>query len=58
MGDYSEIKNLLNSVHISDIFDEFPIVLVTVILEENQSKELILSIDLLRVFTGIGGYSR
>jgi len=54
---FRETKNLLNFGHISDIFDEFPVVLATVILEENQSKELILGTDLLRVFKGIGGYS-
>jgi len=57
MRDFGYIKDFLNSFHISDIFNEFPVVLVSVILEENQSKELILSIDLLRVFTGTGGYS-
>ena len=33
MGYYGEIKDLLNSLHISDIFDEFPVVLVTKIFE-------------------------
>ena len=37
MRDFGEIKNLLNSLHISDIFYEFPVVLVSVIFEENQS---------------------
>jgi hypothetical protein len=30
---FGEIKNLLNFGHISDIFDEFPVVLVTEIFE-------------------------
>jgi len=33
MGYYRESKNLLNSFHISDIFDEFPVVLITKIFE-------------------------
>jgi hypothetical protein len=33
MGYYGESKDLLNSLHISDIFDEFPVVLVTKIFE-------------------------
>ncbi len=33
MGYYAEIKDHLNSLHISDIFDEFPVVLVTKIFE-------------------------
>ena len=33
MGYYGEIKDHLNSLHISDIFDEFPVVLVTKIFE-------------------------
>jgi len=39
--------NLLNSIHISNIFDKFPIVLVTVILEENQDEKLVLGVDIL-----------
>ena len=31
-----EIKDLLNFLHVSDIFDEFPIMLVPVILEKNK----------------------
>ena len=30
---YGDIKDRLNSLHISDIFDEFPVVLVTKIFE-------------------------
>ena len=33
MGYYWEIKDLLNALHISDVFNEFPVVLVTEILE-------------------------
>ena len=42
-----EIKNLLNFIHISDIFDEFPVVLVTEIFEQNQDEKLVLRVDLL-----------
>ena len=34
-------------LHISDFFDEFPVVLVTEIFEENQDEKLMLGIDLL-----------
>ena len=44
---FGEIKNFLNFLHISDIFDEFPVVLVTEILEQNQDKQLVLGVDLL-----------
>lgn len=37
MGYYGQIQNLLNPLHISDIFDEFPVVLVPEILEQNQN---------------------
>jgi hypothetical protein len=33
MGYYGESKDLLNTLHISDIFDKFPLVLVTKIFE-------------------------
>ena len=33
MGDYGEIKDRPNSLHISDIFDKFPVVLITKIFE-------------------------
>jgi hypothetical protein len=33
MGYYGEIKDLLNFLHISDVIDEFPVVLVTEIFE-------------------------
>jgi len=33
MGYYGKIKDILNSLHISDIFNEFPVVLVTKIFE-------------------------
>jgi hypothetical protein len=47
MGYYGESQNLLNALHISDVFNEFPIVLVTEILEQNQDEQLGLGIDLL-----------
>jgi len=47
MGYYCEIKDLLNSLHISDVFDEFPVVLVTEIFEQNQDEQLVLRVDLL-----------
>jgi len=33
-----KIKNLPYSVHISDIFDEFPVVLITEIFEQNEDE--------------------
>jgi hypothetical protein len=42
-----EIKNPLNFGHISDIFDEFPVVLVSEIFEQNQDEKLVLRVDLL-----------
>ena len=33
-----EIKDFLNSLHIPDVFDEFPVVLVTEIFEQNQDE--------------------
>jgi hypothetical protein len=42
-----ENKDLLNFLHISDIFDKFPVVLVPVILEENKCEKLMLRVDLL-----------
>ena len=44
---FREIKNLLNSVHISDIFDEFAVMLVPVIFEKNEDEKLMLGVDLL-----------
>ena len=44
---FGEIKNLLNFGNISDIFDEFPVVLVTEIFEQNQDEQLGLGVDLL-----------
>jgi len=42
---FREMKTFLNSVHISDIFYEFPIVLVSEIFEQNQDEQLVLSVD-------------
>jgi len=38
MRDFGEIKNLLNFGNVFDIFDEFPVVLVTEIFEQNQDE--------------------
>jgi hypothetical protein len=46
MGYGGQVENLLDLVHISDIFDEFPIVLVTEIFEQNQDKKLVLGVNL------------
>jgi len=54
VGYYREIKDLLNLLHISNIFDEFPVVLVTEIFEENENEKLILGVCLLRKPAGIG----
>jgi len=47
------IEYLLNFFHITNIFDEFPVVLVTEIFEEDKDEKLMLGISLLRVFAGI-----
>ena len=44
---FGEIQNLLNFGHISNIVDEFPVVLVTEIFEQNQDEKLVLGVDLL-----------
>lgn len=48
-----KIQFRLDRLHVADIFNEFSIVLVPVIFEKNQDEKLILSVDLLRIFTGI-----
>ena len=48
-----KIKDFPDIVHIPDIIDEFPIVLVPVIFEENKRKKLMLGVDFLRILTGI-----
>ena len=53
MGYCRENKEFLDSFHVSNIFDEFPVVLVPVILEENKDKQLMLGRGFLRVFAGI-----
>jgi hypothetical protein len=45
LRDYREVKNLLNSLHVSGIFDKFPIMLVAEIFEQNQDKQLVLGVD-------------
>jgi len=47
------IKNFLYSHHNSDIFDEFPVLLETVILDENKSKER-MNLDHIRLFFEMG----
>jgi hypothetical protein len=44
---FGEIENLLNFGHVSDIFNEFPVVLVSEIFEQNQDEKLVLGVDLL-----------
>ena len=58
MGYDRKIKDHLNSLHISNIFDKLPIMLVPVIFEENKNEKLMLGERLFRVFTGIRGYPR
>ena len=53
MGYFSRSHVSGSPFHISDIFDEFPVVLVTEIFEQNQDEKLMLGIDLLGIFTGI-----
>ena len=47
MGYDCEIQDFLNTIHISNIFDEFPVVLITEIFEQNQDEQLGLGVDLL-----------
>ena len=53
MGYDRKIQFLLDRLHVSDIFDEIPIVLVPEVFEENKNEKLILGVDLFRIFTGI-----
>ena len=53
MGHYWKIKYLLNSLHVTNIFNELPVVLVPVILEQNENQKLMLGVDLFWIFTGI-----
>lgn len=53
MGCLWEIKDLLNSLHISDVFDELTVMLVPIILEKNEDQKLILGVDFLWKLTGI-----
>jgi hypothetical protein len=46
MGNDGKIQFLLDRFHVLNVFNEVPIVLVPVVLEENQSEKLILGIDL------------
>lgn len=55
MRDDRETEDLLNPFHTSNIFDEFPIVLVPEISEEDKCEKLMLREYLLRIFTGIKG---
>jgi hypothetical protein len=47
MGYGWKIQFLLDCFHVSNIFNEFPIVLVPVIFEENEDEKLMLGVDLL-----------
>ncbi len=58
MGYDWKIKDRLNFLHISKIFDKLPIMLVPVVFKENKNEKLVLGERLFRVFTGIRGYSR
>jgi len=53
MGDLRKTKDFLNLFHVSDIFDELPVVLVPILLEQEQYKMLVLGVDPLRIFAGI-----
>ena len=53
VGYYRKIKDLLNSLHITNILNKFSIMLVSIILEKNKDEKLMLVVDLLRIFTGI-----
>jgi hypothetical protein len=53
MRNDGEIQFHLDRFHVFNVSNEFPVVLVPVIFEEYQGKELILGGDLLRIFGGI-----
>jgi len=48
-----KVQFLLDWFHISNIFNEIPVVLVPVVFEEYQDQKLILGVDLFRIFRGI-----
>ena len=48
-----QIKDLLLFLHISDVFDQFPEVLVPKTIEQKQSEQLVLGVDLLWKITRI-----
>ena len=47
MRDDREIEDLLDPVHVSNIFNKFPVMLVPKISEENKDKQLVLGVRLL-----------
>jgi len=51
MGDDRKIQFLLDLFHVSNIFDEVPVMLVPVLFEEDEDEKLMLGVDPLRVFT-------
>jgi hypothetical protein len=53
MRDNRQVKNILDLFHVSNIFNEFPVMLVPKISEENKDKKLMLGVRLLRIFTGV-----
>jgi len=57
MGHEGKIQFLLDRFHIFNVFNEIPVVLVSIIFEENQDEKLVLGVDLFRIFTGIRGNS-
>ena len=57
MGHEGKIQFLLDRFHIFNVFNEIPVVLVSIIFEENQDEKLVLGVDLFRIFTGIRSYS-
>lgn len=46
MWDVRKVSWQLNLFHVSDIFDEFTVVLVPVVFEENEDQMLMLGVDL------------
>jgi hypothetical protein len=53
MGNVWETEDTLNFFHVTNIFDEFPVMLVPEIFEENKDKQLMPGVRLLRILTGI-----
>lgn len=53
MGYGWQLEDLLDLLHVPDIFNDVSVMLVTVVFEKNEDEKLMLSIDLLRILLRI-----